>query len=108
MAVGYRYANPGSAARARFSFDVREAGRYELRLAFVPHENRATNLRLVLEREGQPPLRLRLDQRSSREEELFHALGQFDFPAGAGALVLSVAEADGCVHADAVQLLKVP
>ncbi len=108
VAAGYRYANPGGAARARFAFDVREAGRYELRLAFVPHENRATNLRLVLEREGQPPLRLRLDQRSPREEELLHALGQFDFPAGAGALVLSAAEADGCVHADAVQLLKVP
>ena len=36
----------------------------------------------------------------------FHSLGQFDFPAGTSAVILSTEGADGFVHADAVQLLK--
>ncbi|MCB1236469.1 MAG: FAD-dependent oxidoreductase, partial [Verrucomicrobiae bacterium] len=40
---GYRYAGKGGGASARFEFTVPRDGEYEVRLAWQPHENRATN-----------------------------------------------------------------
>lgn len=106
VGAGYRYADAGSQASARYGIEVREAGPYELRLAWVPHENRGRRVLCTLEREGQPALKLRIDQRSPGGEELFHVLGTFDFPAGGSSVTLSAADADGCVHADALQLVR--
>ncbi|KAA3608661.1 MAG: FAD-dependent oxidoreductase [Planctomycetota bacterium] len=103
---GYRYANPGSPASARFPIAVKEAGVYEVRLAWVGHENRGRRVLCVLERTGFPPLRLRLDQSQVGDAgELFHSLGRFPFPVGEASLILSADDADGCVHADAVQVV---
>ena len=111
---GYRYANSMSKATARFRFSVRDAGTYDLRIAWVGHDNRARNVRCVVERPGRRPLTLRLDQTKSVDSEskgashgLFHDLGEFPFPVGEGAVVLHADDAKGHVHADAVQLLKV-
>lgn len=107
IADGYRYAAAKEAAEARYELAVPEAGKYELRLAWVGHENRATRTVCTIEREGQKPLKLRLNQReSSTDPNGFHSLGTFDFPAGKATVVLSNEGADGFVHADAVQLLK--
>ncbi len=103
---GYRYASPGTKARARFAFDVREAGKYEVRVAWYGHEARGQRVPCSIERAGMPALRLRVDQRKA-VDGLFHSLGKFRFPAGAGAVVLSAEDADGVVDADAVQLLRV-
>jgi hypothetical protein len=105
---GYRYAGPGEKAEARFSFKVPRAGKYEVRLAWMPHENRATKTSCTIERADQRPLKLRINQRvGTPDANGFHSLGQFDFPAGEAAIVLSNEGADGNVHADAVQLLEV-
>ena len=104
---GYRYANAGTQASARFAFDVREEGEYEVRLAWVGHENRGPRVACTIEREGEPALRLRLDQRDDPEGEVpFHELGRFRFPVGRAAVVLSADDATGCVHADAVQVVR--
>jgi hypothetical protein len=107
IAEGYRYANAKEPAEARYELIVPEAGKYELRLAWVGHENRASKTSCTLERPGQRPLKLRLNQREDSDDQYaFHSLGQFDFPAGTAAVILSTEGADGFVHADAVQLLK--
>jgi hypothetical protein len=107
VAAGYRYAAAKEPAEARFELVVPAAGKYELRLTWVGHENRATRAACTLEREGQKPLKLRLNQQEDADDpHAFHSLGQFEFPAGKAAVVLSTDGADGFVHADAVQLLK--
>jgi hypothetical protein len=104
---GYRYAGSKEEAAARFEFEISSAGKYEVRLAWVGHENRAAKTLCTLERSGQPAIKLRLNQRdSSADGQAFHSLGQFDFPAGPAAIVLSTSGAGGNVHADAVQVLE--
>ncbi|WP_425614412.1 FAD-dependent oxidoreductase [Anatilimnocola sp. NA78] len=107
IADGYQYAQANAPAEARFEMPVPEAGKYELRLAWVGHENRSTKTVCIVEREGQKPLKLRINQQeSSTDPNGFHSLGAFDFPAGKATIVISNEGADGFVHADAVQLLK--
>lgn len=107
VGTGYRYAAPGSKASARFGFDIREAGEYEIRLAWVGHPNRGERVRATLERSGEAPLRVRLNQKVVDADQLFHSLGRFRFPRGAAALELSAEDADGFVHADALQVVPV-
>ncbi|MCO6456815.1 MAG: FAD-dependent oxidoreductase [Pirellulaceae bacterium] len=105
---GYLYAAARSAAEARFEFEIPRAGKYEVRLAWVGHENRGSRVPCTIERSGQQPLKLRIDQREELVgESPFHVLGQFDFAQGPAAIVLSAAEANGFVHADAVQVVEV-
>lgn len=105
IGAGYRYAQAKEEAAARYEIAVPAAGKYELRLAWVGHENRATRASCTLERPGQRPLKLRLNQREDSDDpQGFHSLGQFDFPAGTASVILSTEGADGFVHADAVQL----
>ena len=107
IAAGYRYAGAKDAATARFELDLPAAGKYELRASWVGHENRSTRTACTLERGGQRPLTLRLNQQEdSTDKQAFHSLGQFDFPAGKSAVVFSTEGANGFVHVDAVQLLK--
>lgn len=107
VARGYRYAGAKESAEARYELVVPEAGKYELRLSWAGHENRATRASCTLERPGQRSVKLRLNQREDSEDtHAFHSLGQFEFPAGTSAVILSTEGADGFVHADAVQLLK--
>lgn len=104
---GYRYHGAGEGAEARFGFQVPATGRYEVRVAWQPHENRSTRTLVILERPGQVPLRFRVNQREANiDPHGFHSLGGFDFRAGeGGTVVLSTEGADGYVHADCVQLL---
>jgi|GEM_PF-4184994 len=77
-------------------------------MAWAPHENRATKALVILEREGQAPLKLRVNQReATTDPKGFHSLGMFDFPAGTVEIILSNDGANGNIHADAVQLLEV-
>jgi len=104
---GYRYASAGSKAEARFEFRIPAVGKYEVRIAWVGHENRASRTACIIERPGQTPIRLRLNQReAASDRNVFHSLGAFDFPAGDAAIVLSNEGADGIIHADAVQVVE--
>lgn len=104
---GYRYSSDKEAAEVRFELTVPAAGKYELRVAWVGHENRSTKTALIIEREGLAPQKLRVNQQeSSTDPNGFHSIGQFEFPAGKATVVISTDGANGFVHADAVQLLK--
>ncbi len=107
IGTGYHYAGAGK-GEARYEFTVPRTGRYEIRVAWQTHENRSTKTPCVLEREGQPPLTFRVNQREeSKDKHGFHSLGAFDFTAGKpSAVLLKTDGADGNVHADAVQLIE--
>jgi hypothetical protein len=106
---GYSYAGPKENATARYEFKITKAGRYEVRLSYGPHENRATKAPVTIEcAEGtktttvneriEPPI-----------PPSFVSAGTYLFePGKPAAVTLSTAGADGNVHADAVQLLPVP
>ncbi len=103
---GYRYASPNEKAEARFAFRVPKAGTYSVLMAWVGHENRGKKVPCTIERAKQPPLKLKLNQQEDAEDGApFHLLGEFEFPEGEAAIVLSSAESDGLVHIDAVQLV---
>jgi hypothetical protein len=108
VGAGYRYHPPGGDASARFAFALPAPGRYEVRVAWQPHDNRSTRTACILEREGQPPLTLRVNQREpAAGPQGFQSLGVFEFAAGTRhAVVIASAGADGIVHADCVQVLK--
>ncbi len=109
IGAGYAYANAKSEAEARFEFKVPKTGRYEVRVAWAGHENRASNAACAIEREGEAALKLQLNQRENpTDTNGFHSLGAFDFTSGkANAVVLRAEGANGFIHADAVQIREV-
>jgi len=108
VGYGYRYAGPGSEATATFRFVPPSAGRYEVRLAYQPHENRATNAQAVVtSAAGRTPVAVNMRQPPPIDAS-WVSLGSFEFAAGQpGAVTLLTKGANGLVHADAVQLLLV-
>ncbi|MEQ2007537.1 MAG: NADH-dependent oxidoreductase, partial [Limisphaerales bacterium] len=91
---------------ARYEFKVEKAGDYEVRVSYSPHENRATNTRVVIE-SADGVKEATINQRNKPPlPQNFISLGTFNFAPGKPAVVtLGGKPADGNVHADAVQLL---
>lgn len=107
IGAGYRYAAKDKEASAIFRIQIPKSGRYEVRVAWAGHENRATRVAIALQREGHSPITLRVNQQTdSNDPSGFHSLGVFDFHSGAAAVVISNPGANGYIHADAVQLLE--
>ncbi|WCJ60454.1 FAD-dependent oxidoreductase [Fontisphaera persica] len=106
---GYRYATAGSKAVARFEFQVPQDGRYEVRLAHQPHENRAKNTPVtVFCAEGEKQVEVN-QQAAPLLPHGFVSLGIFRFSTGkVWAVEIRAAGANGYVHADAVQVLPAP
>ena len=103
-----RYAGRQAAAEARYEFKVPSTGKYEVRVYWAGHENRASNTPCSLERAGQPAFAAKLNQRANGPKGAT-VLGVFDFAQGAAnAVVLTTAGADGNIVADAVQIVAVP
>jgi hypothetical protein len=106
---GYRHdGNRRDGSRvAMFRFAVREAGRYEVRLAYAPNPNRATNVQVRIEH-AQGTTERMVDQRRAPDvEDRFVSLGVFHFDeARKGTVRITNAGADGYVIADAIQVLK--
>jgi hypothetical protein len=102
---GYYYSSDAKAT-AKFPFAVKASGRYEVRLAWLPHEHRAKAARVtVTSAEGEKALTLDQTQPPGGENN-FRSLGAFRFEAGQPASVLyAVAGSRGTVHIDAVQVV---
>ena len=95
-------------AEARFAFKVPATGKYEVRLYWAGHENRASNTLCKIERPTQQAVSMRLNQKETADKGA-NSLGIFEFKAGAtNAIILAAADADGNVVADAVQIVAVP
>ncbi len=105
---GYRItADP--AASARFVFEVKHAGRYEVRAIWQPYPNRATAAPVVVQSSsGETAVPVNQTKAAGNPDGV-HRLGIFEFKPGAPAtVVFRHAPGQGKIHIDAVQLVPVP
>ncbi|MEQ9407482.1 MAG: FAD-dependent oxidoreductase [Fuerstiella sp.] len=109
--VGIGYRHDGDSGKglqsAVFRFDVKSAGRYELRMAYSAHSNRATNVPVTIAEQDKSRT-VRVNQRLKPDKGAFRHIAEVD--AAAGELVINVSnrDTDGYVLIDAMQLLPVP
>lgn len=109
--VGVAYHHDQNQAKgsktATFSAKLPSAGRYEVRLAYVPHQNRASNV-LVEVQHAAGVTRTHVDQRKRPTiAKVCVSLGVFEFNTPSARVVISNAGTDGYVVADAIQWLPV-
>lgn len=106
VAYGYVY-NSGS-AKAVYSATLEAAGRYEVRHAHQPHENRAAAAQLIVHSaEGDVPVTVNM-QEAPTGELGFQRLGVFSFEAGKQPIVsIDTTGVAGAVHTDAIQIIRV-
>lgn len=108
--VGVGYRHDGHAAdgktTARFETRLPRAGRYELRLAYTPNDNRASRVTVTVHHlSGERTISVN-QKLKPPIDNLFVSLGVFDFGADQpAAVVVSNQGADGHVIIDAVQWL---
>jgi hypothetical protein len=108
--VGRHYLHDGDQSKgeltARFPLRVTEAGRYQVRLAFTPHENRAASVPVQVF-DGRRTETIQVNQRQRPDEEDgMLTLGRFELVPDREAWVeISNANTQGHVIVDAVQLL---
>jgi len=90
----------------QFCPDVPKSGTYELRLAYVAYQNRATNTPVTVTTPESSQI-IRVNQRLAPAiDGLFHSLGEFDLPVGRQTtIIVDNADTDGYVVVDALQLL---
>lgn len=104
----YRYASRNSKAKATYEFKITKAGNYDVRFAYQHHQNRASNARVtVIYPGGSKSIEINMKKRAPINPT-FISLGTYDLAPGKPAIVEITAEgADGTIHSDAVQLLRV-
>jgi hypothetical protein len=106
VANGYRHdgKSQDGKASARFEAKLPQPGRYEVRLAWPPNNNRCSKVTVEIEHAGGKQT-VAVDQRKAPDgDNLFGSLGTFAFGA-TGAVTVSNREADGYVVIDAAQWL---
>jgi hypothetical protein len=93
---------------ARFETQLPESRRYDVRLAYTPNANRASNVKVVV-RHAAGETRVAVNERQSPPiDGSFVSLGTFDFANDQTATVTVCNDgADGYVVVDAVQWLAV-
>ncbi len=106
--VGYGYVYGAGNSTATYSANIEAAGRYEVLHAHQPHENRASNATLIVHSaEGDVSVTVNMKEAPTGEKG-FQSLGVFAFKAGEQPVVTVDANgANGAVHTDAVQLIRV-
>lgn len=108
VGAGYRHDDNSSKGRqiATFPVVIEEPGEYEVRLAYSPNENRATNVPVIIHAGGERHSAT-VNQRRPPNHRGFATVGIFTFPKGDAHVEISNAETDGHVIIDAVQFLPV-
>ena len=100
---GYQHAD-GPDAQAAYRFELQHPGAYEVRVSYSAHGNRSPNALVRIEHVGGVE-ETRIDQtRTPPLEDLYVALGHFEFEATA-TVTVSTEATEGAVIADAVQLV---
>lgn len=102
---GYLYSTDPKAI-IRFKFEAPASGLFEIRIAYLPHENRASNAQVeVAIGDGVSTHEVNM-QKPARSENNFESLGKFKMEQGERcSVLLKAAGAHGHVHADAVQIV---
>ncbi len=108
--VGSSYRHDGNqdkgVCRASFIPTLPTAGRYEVRLAYSAHANRARNVPVEIHHAEGKSVRMINQQRKPPIDGLFVSLGTFSFAAGRmSKVVVENTETDGYVIIDAVQFI---
>jgi hypothetical protein len=108
VGAGYRHdanADKGKLS-ARFEAKLPAAGRYEVRLAYTPNANRATNIPVTIHHAAGDTTVTLNQQSAGPIDRLWASLGTFDFTANDPATVtISNKDTNGHVILDAVQFL---
>ena len=106
IGIGYRHDGNTNKGRQsiRFPVTIKEAGMYEVRIAYSRNENRATNVPVMIHAGGESHL-VKVNQRRAPEHGAFAMIGKFAFPVGDAAVEISNTETDGHVIVDAIQFL---
>jgi hypothetical protein len=90
---------------ALFEFKPRKSGEYDVRIAYTPNSNRASNVKITITSANNSQT-MTLNQKMKPSDGAFHSLDMFKFDANQPAkVVVSNAGSDGYVIVDAVQLL---
>ncbi len=102
---GYVYASHNSQSQITFKQSVKKAGRYEVLVAYQPHENRGKTVHITLRINKDESKHIVDMTQAPTIENGFTSLGTLDLDKGDICTVqLSTDEAGGFVHADAVWL----
>jgi hypothetical protein len=108
--VGIGYRHDGDSGKglqtATFRFSVKTPGRYELRMAYSAHSNRATNVPVTVT-QNDTSQTVMVNQRIKPTDGPFHTITKLNAAAGEVVVTVSNAETDGYVLIDAMQLLPV-
>ena len=107
--VGQRYLHDGNVAKdgkqAEFTPAIPKTGRYEVRVSWAPHPNRAGNVKIVI-RHADGEKTVTVNQKKKPKIGSFEPLGVFRFLAGkTGSVTILATGTDGYVIVDAVQFL---
>ena len=108
--VGVGYRHDSNLAKGQqsvvYQVNIPQAGKYEVRLSWSRHANRATNVPVTIHhRDGSTTVKV--NQRQKPKHGAFGSLGTFDFAQGKTRVELINADTDGHVVADALQFLLV-
>ncbi|WP_197356869.1 FAD-dependent oxidoreductase [Aureliella helgolandensis] len=105
---GYRYASANSGAQAVFTLKATEAGQFQVRISWLPHENRGDHVSVSVLQATQAPLATTVNMRKPAAEDGFAKLTTLELKKGdVVKVVIDSADAGGTVHIDAAQLLPV-
>ncbi len=106
VSYGYVY-SADQKASIRYSFTAESDGRYDVRISWAPHENRAKKARVVLTVNDIRKETIIDMTKAAPLENGFGSVGVIEIPAGSkGTVELIVKDAAGFVHADAVQIVR--
>ncbi|MFV0443716.1 MAG: FAD-dependent oxidoreductase [Planctomycetaceae bacterium] len=106
VGFGYLYAGPASNATCTWEFDTPSAGKWDVRIAYQPHENRGRTVPVsVTTPHGDNAVKLNMT-RPAPLEYGFISVGQFHLEKGDRIKVtIGTQGAGGNAHADAVQIV---
>jgi hypothetical protein len=109
--VGVGYRHDGNAAKgsktAEFTPAIPKSANYEVRIAYTPHGNRASNVQVTVKHADGTAV-VFVNQKQHPSNGAFHKIGSYRCAAGKQASVtISTEGADGYVIADAVQFVPV-
>ena len=105
---GYLYAGPSTQARISFVLTAPTDGRYDVRINYQTHKNRATNVPVRLGVAGKTKIHTVNMRKAAPIKGGWYSLGTYELKKDESVMVsLSAGKVDGNVHADAVQLLPV-
>jgi hypothetical protein len=104
---GYRYAPAGAQNQAKFTLQVKKAGKYKVRVAYGAHENRSAAVPVVIEYGAERIAKSINQQVAAPEDKLWITLETLNLKADDQVLVVLTGGKSGNTHIDAVQLLPV-